>query len=108
MSDSSESKSDDDSLHIYYSITPHINTCHYPNNSDEGQVLLCLSGCRVIFENDFVFNGSNVENLKNQFNIITADMNSETIEQFNRIKNNMQNYLDNLITNNFVKIWVPL
>ena len=86
-----------------YSITPNIVNCRIDPQSDKGQVLIALQGSRIDFPNGYSFWGSTLEGLQPLFTI-TEIMPMEVRQQFNRIKENLENILNELITLNFIEL----
>lgn len=86
-----------------YSITPNIVNCRIHPQSDKGQVLLALQGSRINFPNGYSFWGSTLEGLQNVITI-TEIMPMEVRQQFNRIKENLENILNELITLNLIEL----
>ena len=86
-----------------YSITPNIVNCRIDHQSDKGQVLLALQGERIDFPNGYSFWGTTLERLQN---VITINeiMPMEVRQQFNRISENLENILNELITLNFIEL----
>ena len=86
-----------------YSITPNIVNFRIDPESDKCQVLLALQGSRIDFPNGYSFWESTLEGLQPLFTI-TEIMHMEDRQQFNRIKENLENILNELITLNFIEL----
>ena len=86
-----------------YLITPNIVNCEINPHSDKGQVLLALRGIKINFPNGNSIRGSTFEYLQSTITV-TEQMPMEVRQQFFRIKENLKNILNELITQNFIKL----